>query len=184
VKLLPIESKNRIFLHPDGYCCIEIVSNKYGLYYALIDQEDVPKVTNYRWSIRHTKYVTYVKADLRKNGQRKILSLHRLILPTDQSIDHIDGIGTNNLKSNLRPASPGENAANQRLSSRSTSGYRGVSLSKITGKYRATIQHQLVKFFMGEFLTAKEAARAWDIAATILFGAFARLNFPAKTAIE
>ena len=79
--------------------------------------------------------------------------------PTLQ-IDHIDGEKTNNAWNNLRLATNKQNAENTKLSSKNTSGYRGVTFRKEYGKYEANVKHNQKRFYLGSFATAEEAAEA------------------------
>lgn len=107
--------------------------------------------------------------------------LHRLVflhvhgwLP-DQ-LDHIDGDKSNNRVENLRPCDSSQNAGNAKLMCHNTSGYRGVSLNRNSGKYHANITVFKQFVYLGRFNTAEEAARRYNEAAKIHFGIFARLN--------
>lgn len=62
---------------------------------------------------------------------------------------------------------------NYRLSSKNTSGYRGVSFIKGRNKWRATIKKKEI----GKFLSKIEAAKAYDKEALKLWGKQAPLNF-------
>eukprot|EP01047_Picozoa_sp_COSAG01_P046408 COSAG01_NODE_4355_length_5108_cov_4.680176_1_plen_270_part_00 len=63
---------------------------------------------------------------------------------------------------------------------RGTSAYRGVSWSKQTGKWVASIRHQGRQQFLGCFADEGDAARAYDVRAGRLHGASAKLNFPGE----
>jgi hypothetical protein len=115
----------------------------------------------------------------RKDG-RKTVSMHRQITnaPPDREVDHKDGDGLNNTDENLRVCTTSQNQANSRISSLNTSGFRGVSWNKRSGKWEAKIKHNGKRVYLGLFSDPKEAARMWDTAAFALRGNFARLNFP------
>lgn len=91
-------------------------------------------------------------------------------------VDHIDGDGLNNCRSNLRVATAAGNARNRRKSQRSP-GYKGVMYDpKGKRHWRAYIRCDGKKRHLGSFATAQEAAMAYNRAAITLFGEFARLN--------
>jgi hypothetical protein len=49
--------------------------------------------------------------------------------------------------------------------------------------YKVTIQRDGQSVYLGHYASAEEGARAYDLAAIKMFGAFARLNFPTNGAI-
>lgn len=59
---------------------------------------------------------------------------------------------------------------------KSASGYRGVKKQPDENGFNA----QYKRIYLGYFSTAKDAARAYDIAAKADLGSFAILNFPDK----
>lgn len=105
---------------------------------------------------------------------------HRLIwkmmtgLDPDLEPEHRDGNGMNNSWSNLRPATKSQNMMNTSIRSDNTSGIKGVSLHKKTGRWDARIQAGGVKYFLGMFDTAEQAMVAYQEASRRLHGEFAR----------
>ena len=59
--------------------------------------------------------------------------------PGQYEVDHIDQDSSNNCIENLRLASRSQNAANMKLKSNSTTGYKGVSWHKTRGLFRSTV---------------------------------------------
>lgn len=141
----------------------------------LFDAEDFPIVQAHKWSIENSGYVHTTV-----NG--KHIRLHKQIMdiPDGMVIDHINGDKTDNRKSNLRIASNMENCRNQRLCSRNTTGYKGVSFDKRRKQYSAAITVDYKNIFLGYYESPQEAALAYDKAASFYFGEFARPNFPGK----
>lgn len=74
-------------------------------------------------------------------------------------IDHINGVKDDNRFSNLREASSAENNRNVRISSRNTSGVKGVSFSKDIGKWKAYCHDGEVNVHLGYFSEIRDAER-------------------------
>lgn len=90
-----------------------------------------------------------------------------------KSIDHKNGVRTDNRLSNLRLADNDENVMNQPLKSNNTSGFKGVSWHKIMGKWLAYITHKGVRMRLGYYHDINEAARVVAEARDRLHGEFA-----------
>lgn len=91
-------------------------------------------------------------------------------------LDHINRVKTDNRIANLRLATFSQNVANQDLSSRNKTGFRGVSFNKKANKFQASIGINNKVKYLGVFDTAIDAALAYDDACKKTFGAFAVPN--------
>jgi hypothetical protein len=89
--------------------------------------------------------------------------------------DHIDGIRLNNSFSNLREATPSENLRNRGRPSNNTSGHKGVTWERSTGKWKARIKTHGKVVLLGRFVRIEDAAAAYANAARELHGEFARV---------
>lgn len=96
-------------------------------------------------------------------------------------IDHIDGVRSNNVITNLRLVDFAENAMNR--AGRTSTGYKGVYRTKSkTSPWKASIYYNGASRHIGYFRSEVAAAKAYDAAALLFFGEFARLNFPEEIA--
>ena len=151
-----------------------------GLLWALIDDEDYDRINSMSWQIKRDHHTTYAKhVEINPDGSTSNTLMHRLIIscPPGSVIDHIDGNGLNNQRSNLRKCTNKQNSRNSE-SRRGTSIYKGVVYRKDVHKYRARIRVYYVGLHIGHYEEEITAAKAYDKAALYYFGEFARLNFP------
>lgn len=150
---------------------------------ARVSVQDMRRVLQYRWTAQVQKnsdvvYAYRTFADEGKSG--KYNSLHRFVLnaPAGVLLDHVDGDGLNCVRSNLRAATKSQNSCNRGISKCNTSGFKGVSWEKRSGRWLAAIQINSKKKYLGLYDDPRDAALAYDSAARMLHGEFARLNFP------
>ena len=118
----------------------------------------------------------YVKITYKRKlyqGHRVCWAIHYNEVPPDE-IDHKDTVRHHNWIDNLREATSSTNKANKFFHKNNTSGYKGVSLFKRTGRYRATIAGRI---HIGYFDTPEQAAVAYDAELISRYGEFARTNF-------
>ena len=90
----------------------------------------------------------------------------------ESHIDHRDLDPANNRWHNLREATRSQNLCNTNKRSNNTSGYKGVSWSKRSRKWKATITHQNKQHRLGYFSTPEEAHAAYRAAAEKHHGEF------------
>ena len=147
---------------------------------ALVDDEDYERVAQYPWFRDPNRNTTYAKT--RQIPGRGKTAMHRFILdaPPDLQVDHINGDGLDNRRSNLRLCTHAENRRNRANSQIPKSGYRGVAMlnTKQGIRYRPGIYHNGKRIYFGSYRCPIEAARARDEMARQIYGEFAVLNFP------
>lgn len=146
-------------------------------FFTLIDEEDISEVTEYPWHLHKTGYAV-------ANIDGVITPLHKFLVKTPKGMytDHINRNTLDNRRSNLRVCTFAENLVN--TPPRNGKKYKGVYEEKHK-KYKrfhahATVDGRRISF--GRYLTAKEAAIAYDKNIVKLRGKFAYLNFPVDTA--
>lgn len=154
---------------------------------ALVDDDDFARVSMWKWHATPALSKTgeqigwYAKRCARAGERGTSIYLHRVIVGAQrgQMVDHANGDGLDNRRSNLRICSPSQNNSN-RVARRGRSGFRGVYARSDIGpeKWEAKLQVQGANHWVGIFDCPTEAARAYDEAARKQHGVFAVLNFP------
>lgn len=118
------------------------------------------------------KYHPYWMINKKANGnylycshsEHKNKPFHRILMgfpPCD--VDHVNNNGLDNRKLNLRLATRSQNAFNTKIKSSNTSGYKGVSFCKLTGKWVARIRLDGTYKNLGRFDTPEKAHEAYCI---------------------
>lgn len=140
---------------------------------AVVDDGDFDLVRGYPWrSLRGRK--TYYAICYKRSVKGEHELMHTMI--TGWSfVDHINGNGLDNQRSNLRQATHQQNMWNANHSY-GVSPYKGVHWVANMNKWRARIEVSGKKIHLGYFKTEIEAATAYNVAASEHFGEFAFLN--------
>lgn len=152
----------------------------------IVDDKDYKELNKNCWYAHKAGNVYYTCRSVAttKKGKRTTITIlmHRVIMDAKpgQQIDHINGNGLDNRSGNLRFCTNQENQRNARTRKDNTSTYKGVTLNRGTGKWRAQIKTDGNQRHIGNYPTPGEAARAYDRAAIERFGEFAKINFPPK----
>ena len=142
---------------------------------AIVDADDAQFLLQFTWSQNPRGHFV-------RNDHGKVLMMHRVIaeragLNLSAYIDHKDGDKLNNTRSNLRSATNQQNQFNTERQVNNTSGFKGVTWDKHNSRWLARIRFGKGKRqHLGSFVTAEEAARAYNNAAEELHGDYARLN--------
>lgn len=147
---------------------------------ALIDDEDYDRVIaagSWCTTTGGRSIAKYAVHTVRRNGKRTNECLHTFLTGW-RGVDHINGDGLDNRRANLRPATNAENNRNRKKRRDNASGFKGVTWHRHSGLWRARIVVDWRERSLGYYTTPEAAALAYDDAARLDFGEFARLNFP------
>lgn len=143
--------------------------------HILVDVSDAEKLRPFNWRICGQGRHQYARAVMRIGNAWPHVLMHRYLLDLEigdrRCVDHIDGNGLNNCRSNLRVCGRGENARNRRPTI-GRRGYKGVHLQG--GAFISRIGD--LRKNLGSYVSAVEAAIAYNEAAMAMFGEFANLN--------
>ena len=148
---------------------------------ALVDAADFEWLSKWNWCAHwsETKNGFYAERGTSKDGA---IAMHRVILECSKSEqgDHRNGNTLDNRRRNLRRCAHAQNVKNHCRYKNNKSGFIGVSMIRESqiNPWRAVINIDKKRIHLGCFSDPQAAARAYDAAATRLFGAFASLNFP------
>jgi hypothetical protein len=132
---------------------------------TLVDDEDFELLNKYNWCQDSNGYVVSGRG-------KELLRMHRVIMNTPFGLvtDHIDGNKLNNQKSNLRICTCAQNGRNRS----SSYTYKGVYVFR--NKFQSSIKLNKKAIHLGTFNTEIEAAIAYNKAAIIYHGEYAKLN--------
>lgn len=139
-----------------------------------IDYADWQDLKKFKWRVRKDKRV--VRNTYRSIGEKAggIVRIHQHLNPTWAETDHINRDPLDNRRANLRLVNPNQNHWNRIKQRNNTSGYKGVSLNKQSGKWEARICAYSKQFFLGLFNSPELAFEAYKSAAKELHGEFAK----------
>lgn len=163
--------------HDSADQCVRVPLNsqKYPNLFALVDAEDADLVRTYRWHPVVCPHTTYAGTG------RKSMKMHRLVLsaPEGFDVDHINGNGLDNRRSNLRICSRSEHRRNHRKQP-GASRFVGVTRKKkVTVRWEASVWVDRKRVHLGYYDTEDDAAQARDtFVRNSDFAQFARYNFP------
>lgn len=141
---------------------------------TLVDEEDYAELSKYKWCCHPKGYACRRSGDI-----KNVMMMHTQIINTPKGMetDHINGNKLDNQRKNLRICTRGENARNCKKPTMGKNHYKGVSWHKDAKKWEAYIHFKDRKYHLALCRGEKDAVIYYNVAAQILFGKFARLNF-------
>jgi len=160
------EVKNLVKLNKDGMTANIICDKADGSTVTVkIDIADLAKlaVLDYKWCVGCTNGTTTYCCTLVWDGcKKRRIYLHRFLMdfPNALEIDHVDGDGLNNTRSNLKIVNRQQNAAKMRLSHaptcRNQLGVRGVTQKR--NRYEVHFRGR----YVGTFRNIDQAQRVYE----------------------
>jgi hypothetical protein len=148
---------------------------------VFVDDSDYEPLACHNWQLHDNGSACRGSS---KGGKSPVVYMHREILAAHKGfdVDHKDRNRLNNTRTNLRIATRSQNSANSDSSTRKraarASRFKGVFWHNMNGKWCAQITANQKHRYLGSFHNEEDAAKAYDSAARIAFGEFARPNFP------
>ena len=151
--------------------------------YAIVDDKDFEEINKNKWRVNDSTGKVYAVRELNKDGKRWTEHMHRVILgkkigrslSSKELTDHINGIGLDNRRENLRVCNQTLNMGNSRLRKDNTTGHKGVHFNKAKNKFEAYVNFMGKRFRLGRFKDIKDAIKKRDKKYIELYGEFARL---------
>lgn len=142
--------------------------------FAVVDDCDADRVRAHRWHAARRVHTTYAASNIMTESGRHYALLHRFVMGATDGllVDHINGNGLDNTRSNLRFATPEQNARNR--AGRGASRFVGVRL--IGGRWCAFVIPSGTEIYLGSYATEELAAAAFNAAARVVYGEFVREN--------
>ena len=146
---------------------------------ALINDEDFEWINSYNWALHPQGNGYAVRKGSKAKGEPRTVNMHRMIMQSKpgEHVDHINLNSLDNRKENLRIANIQTNAFNRRKPRvEATSQYKGVLKRKGDPGWEARLKYNDKAIHLGTFRQEEVAAAAYNYAAVLMFGVYAREN--------
>jgi hypothetical protein len=151
--------------------------------YALVDTSDFEWLNSFTWWAQYDPSIDgyYVRTQIKRASKDwPMVTMHRLLLGLgfgDKRVgDHVNGNPLDNRRHNLRIATVRQNCCNVKLSTRNTSGYKGVTWRKSRDRWLAQIRVNGKLKILGHFKDKLLAHKAYCTASAKYHGEFGRIK--------
>ena len=143
--------------------------------YAIVDDDDYPYLSRFKWSIHTAKNGEYVA---RKLNRDSILYMSSLIIGCGRTktIVYKNKDTLDLRKNNLYLADASVKSQGGRKFKNKSSQYKGVSWEKRHGMWKVEISKNRKSYYLGEYKDEKKAAQAYNVKALELYGDIAYQN--------
>jgi hypothetical protein len=148
-------------------------------HFAIVDACEYGALSQFRWHAQVKSNTVYARRDIRisKTNTLAIFMHHDVVgKPQGLLVDHINGNGLDNRRSNLRLCSFTKNMQNRRSVRNSRSRFKGAYWHKNKKTWTSVITCYGKRHDLGDFASEANAAQAYNFAAHIYMGEFARSN--------
>lgn len=138
---------------------------------AIVDEADFAAVSHYKWHAKLSGKRCYAA----RSARGATVFMHNEIMGhmENRTVDHRNPARTlDNRRENLRWATNSEQCRNRGMQRNNSSGYRGVSLDKGRGRWKAKIKHLGRWINLGYFATPELAHAAYCAASNRHHGEF------------
>lgn len=149
--------------------------------HALVSNSDYQYLSQWTWCCQRIGKTFYAARVERQNGRRRYVYMHRVVADRagrlGARVDHFDGDGLNNQRSNLRSATHQQNLWNRGKNRNNSTGFKGVYPCKSQNNpFYAQIVVDGKNHYLGCYQSKRQAALAYNEAARQHFGRYANLN--------
>jgi hypothetical protein len=130
-------------------------------FYAEVSDEDYESVSRFRWHVKKHRRTAYAVRGNKSGSARCKTYMHREIIqaPDGLMVDHVDGNGLNNQRSNLRLS---DNSQNQLNKKHALGVANAIGITIRNGRFRVRVQIRGVRYYGGSFKDKNEAIAAYE----------------------
>jgi hypothetical protein len=143
--------------------------------FAKVDDDDYDNLAGYKWHVDVDDWNIYARRHVPEGRHYHTRYMHQDVMgvqmrPTLRTqVDHINHIGLDNTRSNLRICTSQGNQLNRRKSKKSKSSkYIGVSINRRLGKWETSVTLSGKRVFYGMFESETQARNAYKLAKPII----------------